>query len=86
VCEPSSPVLRDSPSGGLLLLGGVHRSEPSSSGGGEVLHKTLEPGSQSEAVAAARGQLPVADEVLLKRESRSDGDRVEVELALRWYA
>jgi hypothetical protein len=31
-------------------------------------------------------RVPVADEVLLKRESRSDGDRVEVELALRWSA
>jgi amphi-Trp domain-containing protein len=29
-------------------------------------------------------RVPVADEVLLKRESRSDCDRVEVELALRW--
>ena len=31
-------------------------------------------------------RVPVAGEVLLKRETRSNGDRVEVELRLRWYA
>jgi amphi-Trp domain-containing protein len=28
--------------------------------------------------------VPIADEVVLKRESRSDGDRVELELELSW--
>jgi amphi-Trp domain-containing protein len=28
--------------------------------------------------------IPIADEVVLKRESRSDGDRVELELELSW--
>jgi amphi-Trp domain-containing protein len=31
-------------------------------------------------------KVPVVDEVLLKRESRSDGDRVDVEVVLSWSA
>ena len=37
----------------------------------------------------ARGaevKVPVPDRVVLKRESRSDGDRVEVEVVLTWSA
>ena len=34
----------------------------------------------------ARVSIPVADEVLLTRESRSQGDRVEVHFELRWSA
>jgi amphi-Trp domain-containing protein len=30
--------------------------------------------------------VPIAEEVVLKRESRSDGDRVELELELSWSA
>jgi amphi-Trp domain-containing protein len=31
-------------------------------------------------------KVPVPDRVVLKRESRSDGDRVEVEVVLTWSA
>jgi amphi-Trp domain-containing protein len=34
----------------------------------------------------AQVSVPVADDVLLKRVSRSDGDRVEVEVVLSWSA
>jgi amphi-Trp domain-containing protein len=31
-------------------------------------------------------RVPVASEVLLKRETKSNGDRVEVEVGLSWHA
>ena len=34
----------------------------------------------------AQVSVPVADDVLLRRVSRSDGDRVEVEVVLSWSA
>lgn len=34
----------------------------------------------------ARVSVPVADDVLLRRASRSDGERVEVEVVLSWPA
>ena len=42
---------------------------------------TLELRTEGEQV-----KVPVADEVLMRRESRSNGERVEVEVVLSWSA
>ena len=52
----------------------------------DVAYALTSGGTLELSANGVRFRVPVADAVLLRRESRQDGDRVQVEVVLSWSA